>query len=292
MWLDALVSGLTAGSLYGLVAVGFNILYRPTKVFNFAQGDLVMLGAMAAALLITQARWHWTLAVAAAALGIGALALLEERIAVTPVLKRSAHGTGWIITTLAVSMILTNLVGKLIGVDPIVVPAPWPLSTEVLPWQGVSVSSWQIALVALSIALVFLIERLYRSLWGKAALAVAEDRDAAMLRGIDPVAISRWSWALGGAVAALTGYLAAPVLNASTALGGALLLKGFAAAAIGGLGSNRGALLAGWVIGLAEALSAQWLSPGYHNAVMLVLVLGILLVRPGGLFSSLEARTV
>jgi len=292
MWLDALVAGLTAGSLYGLVAVGFNILYRPTKVFNFAQGDLVMLGAMAVALLITQARWHWTLALAAAALGIGALALLEERIAVTPVLKRSAHGTGWIITTLAVSMIITNGVGKLIGVDPIVVPAPWPLTTEVLPWQGISVSSWQIALVAISIALVFLIERLYRSLWGKAALAVAEDRDAAMLRGIDPVAISRWSWALGGAVAALTGYLAAPVLNASTALGGALLLKGFAAAAIGGLGSNRGALLAGWVIGLAEALSAQWLSPGYHNAVMLVLVLGILLVRPGGLFSSLEARTV
>ena len=82
------------------------------------------------------------------------------------------------------------------------------------------------------------------------------------------------------------------MLSASTAIGGALLLKGFASAAIGGLGSNRGALLAGWTIGLVEAAASMWLSPGYHNAVMLVLVLGILLLKPGGLFGSLEARTV
>jgi branched-chain amino acid transport system permease protein len=144
----------------------------------------------------------------------------------------------------------------------------------------------------LTIALVAVVEMLYASLWGKAAMAVAEDRDAALLRGIDPVAISRWSFALGGAFAALTGALAAPVMSASTTLGGMLLLKGFAAAAIGGLGSNRGALVAGYAIGLTEAASALLLSPGYHNAVMLVLVLAILLVRPGGIFGSLEARTV
>lgn len=292
MLFDPIIAGLSAGSLYGLVAVGFNILYRPTKVFNFAQGDLVMVGAMIGALLIAKAGWHWSGAVAVAAIAVGLLALIEERIAVTPVLSRSANGTGWIITTLAVSMIITNVLGKLIGSDPIVVPAPWPLSVDALPGLSVSVSSWQIALIALALILVLVIERLYRSLWGKAALAVAEDRDAALMGGIDPIAISRWSWALGGAFAALTGYLAAPLLSASTALGGTLLLKGFAAAAIGGLGSNRGALLAGWAIGLVEAYAALFLSPGYHNAVMLVLVLGILLVRPGGIFSSLEARTV
>ncbi|HMO47779.1 MAG TPA: branched-chain amino acid ABC transporter permease [Rubrivivax sp.] len=292
MLLDTVVSGLTAGSLYGLVAVSFNILYRPTKVFNFAQGDLVMIGALVAALLLTQAGWPWGLALLAAASAVALIALVEERVAVRPVLARSTGGTAWIITTLAVSMIIANAVGRWVGTDPIVVPAPWPLSTETLPLDGVSVSSWQLALVAGSVLLVLGVERLYRSLWGKAALAVAEDREAALLRGIDPARISRWSWALGGAFAALTGVLAVPVLNASTGLGAALLLKGFAAAAIGGLGSNRGALLAGWTIGLAEAFAALWLSPGYHNAVMLALVLGILLVRPGGFFSSLEARTV
>jgi branched-chain amino acid transport system permease protein len=292
MWLDTIVTGLTAGSLYGLVAVGFNILYRPTKVFNFAQGDLVMLGSMGGALLLTQWQWSWWAALVATMLAIAGVALLEERIAVAPVLKRSSHGTAWIITTLAVAMIIANIVGKVWGADPIVVPAPAPLSTDMLPIDGVSVSSYQIALIVLTLVLVLAVERLYRSLWGKAAIAVAEDRDAALLRGIDPRAIARWSFALGGGFAALTGMLAAPILNASTLLGGMLLLKGFASAAIGGLGSNRGALLAGYLIGIAEAFSALWLSPGYHNSVMLALVLGVLLVRPGGLFSSLEARTV
>lgn len=292
MWIDVIVSGLTAGSLYCLVAVGFNILYRPTKVFNFAQGDLVMVGSMASALLMTQLHWPWVAAFAAAAAAVALLALLEERVAVAPVLRRSSSGTAWIITTLAVAMIMSNLVGKLWGADPIVVPAPAPLSNDTLAWGGINISSYQIALIVLTLLLVFVVERLYGSLWGKATLAVAEDRDAALLRGIDPVSISRWSFALGGAFAALTGALASPVLSASTTLGGMLLLKGFAAAAIGGLGSNRGALVAGYTIGLTEAASALLLSPGYHNAVMLVLVLAILLARPGGLFSSLEARTV
>lgn len=292
MLLDLVVGGLTAGSLYGLVAVGFNILYRPTKVFNFAQGDLVMLGAMGSALLLSQWKWPWWAALLAAMAAVSLLALLEERIAVAPVLKRSTGGTAWIITTLAVAMIIANLVGKVWGPDPIVVPAPPPLSTDMLPIDGVGVSSYQVALIVLTLALVFGVDRLYRSLWGKAAMAVAEDRDAALLRGIDPRSISRWSFAFGGAFAALTGYLAAPVLAASTTLGGLLLLKGFAAAAIGGLGSNRGALAAGYMIGIAEAASALWLSPGYHNAVILLLVLVVLLARPGGLVSSLEARNV
>lgn len=292
MWTDVIVSGLTAGSLYGLVAVGFNILYRPTKVFNFAQGDFVMVGSMASALLMTQLKWPWVPAFAAAAAVVALLALVTERVAVAPVLRRSSNGTAWIITTLAVAMIVTNIVGKIWGADPIVVNAPAPLSNDVLSLGGFDISSYQIALIVLTILLVAVVEMLYGSLWGKAAMAVAEDRDAALLRGIDPTSISRWSFALGGVFAALTGALASPILSASTTLGGMLLLKGFAAAAIGGLGSNRGALIAGYAIGITEAASALLLSPGYHNAVMLVLVLAILLVRPGGLFSSLEARTV
>jgi branched-chain amino acid transport system permease protein len=292
MWLDTIVSGLTAGNLYCLVAMGFNILYRPTKVFNFAQGDLVMLGAMASAILISQFDWPWYAGLLAAMVAVALLALIEEHIAVAPVLKRSMSGTGWIITTLAVSMIIGNLVGKVWGSDPIVVPAPAPLSNDVLPIDGVSISSYQIALFVLTLLIVFGVERVYRSLWGKAAIAVAEDRDAALLRGIDPRAIARWSFFFGGALAALSGFLAVPVLNASTALGTVILLKGFAAAAIGGLGSNRGALIAGYLIGLTEAACALLLSPGYQNGVMLLLVLLILLARPGGLFSSLEARTV
>ena len=256
MWIDAIVSGLTAGSLYCLVAVGFNILYRPTKVFNFAQGDLVMIGSVGSALLLTQLKWPWLAACAAAIAAVALIAVIEERVAVAPVLRRSAGGTAWIITTLAVAMIMTNLVGKVWGADPIVVSAPAPLSTDVLPIDGIAVSSYQIALVVLTVLLVAVVEMLYGSLWGKAAMAVAEDREAALLRGIEPASIGRWSFALGGAFAALTGALASPVLSASTALGGMLLLKGFAAAARIHAATRVGAPFAGAGAGRAVEVDA------------------------------------
>ncbi|MFO1081460.1 MAG: branched-chain amino acid ABC transporter permease [Reyranellaceae bacterium] len=292
MDLDLVVGGLTAGSLYALVAMGFNILYRPTNVFNFAQGDLVMLGAMLGATLMTMAGLPWIVGAVLAMLGVGLLAFVEQRIAVAPVLRRSATGHGWVITTLAVSMIFANVVGLIWGPDPIAVRPPAPFSTDTVELLGANVSSYQIALVVVTVLLVLGVEAFYGTRAGKAVLAVAEDRDAALLRGIDPDRLAGWSFFLGGGVAALTGVLAAPLLYASTGLGPALLLKGFAAAAVGGIGNNRGALIAGYVIGLAEALAAALLSPGYQLAATFAVTLAILLVRPHGLFGRPEARSV
>ncbi|WP_395710774.1 branched-chain amino acid ABC transporter permease [Reyranella sp.] len=292
MDLDLFVGGLTAGSLYALVAMGFNILYRPTNVFNFAQGDLVMLGAMLGATVMTVLGMPWFVGAALAMLAVAVLAFIEERIAVAPVLNRSATGHGWVITTLAVSMIFANLVGLAWGPDPIAVKPPAPLSTETFDLLGANVSSYQIAIVVLTLALILGVEAFYGTRAGKAVLAVAEDRDAALLRGINPNRLSSWSFFLGGAIAALTGVLAAPLLYASTGLGPALLLKGFAAAAVGGIGNNRGALLAGYIIGIAEALAAAMLSPGYQLAATFAVMLVILLIRPHGLFGRAEARAV
>lgn len=292
MDLDLLVSGLTAGSLYALVAMGFNILYRPTNVFNFAQGDLVMLGAMFGATFVTLMGLPWFVGAALSMLAVAVLALVEERIAVAPVLNRSATGHGWVITTLAVSMIFANLVGLGWGPDPIAVTPPAPFSSETFEILGANISSYQIAVMAITVILVLGVEAFYGTRSGKAVLAVAEDRDAALLRGINPDRLSSWSFFLGGGVAALTGVLAAPLLYASTGLGPSLLLKGFAAAAVGGIGNNRGALLAGYIIGLAEVLAAATLSPGYQLAATFAVTLAILLVRPNGLFGQAEARVV
>jgi branched-chain amino acid transport system permease protein len=192
--------------------VSFNILYRPTNVFNFAQGELVMLGAMIFASLTSLAGMPWLIAFAATLLAVGCIGLAEERIAVAPILE--------------------------------------------------------------------------------AVMAVAEDREAALLRGIDPGSLGRWSFFLGAAFAAMTGVLAAPILYASTSLGPDLLLKGFAAAAVGSIGNNRGALIAGYVIGVTEAVGASLLSPGYQEAVIFIVVLAVLLLKPEGLFGSPNARTV
>jgi len=261
-------------------------------VFNFAQGELVMLGAMVFASATSLAGLPWLVACAITLIAVGLICLIEERIAVAPILARSQSSTAWIITTLAVSLIISNLVGRFWGPDPILVRPPAPLSMESLEIGAIRISSYEIAVVILAILLVAVVESVYRTLQGKAVLAVAEDRDAALMRGIDPGRLNRWSFFVGGAFAALTGILAAPLLYASTSLGPDLLLKGFAAAALGSIGSNRGALVAGYIIGITEAIGAALLSPGYQEAVIFVVVLVVLLVRPEGLFGRPRARTV
>jgi len=292
MLADILISGIPLGCLYALVAVSYNILYRPTNVFNFAQGDLVTLGALSVATFLDRGHLVWPLALLAAMLMVGAITLLEEVVAVSPILRREAGSGVWVITTLAFSLILTNLVGKYWGMDPVFVNAFWPLSTDPFTIDGVQISSYQIALVGVTIAIVGVVEALYRTRVGKAILAVAENREAALLRGIDPAALSRWSFFAGGALAAATGYLAAPLIPASPALGVALLIKGFAAAALGGLGDNRGALIAGIIIGVTEATGSEFFSAGYQQTTILIVVLAILLVRPQGLFGVVSARAV
>ncbi len=290
MDIDVLAHGIVAGSLYALVAVSFNILYRPTNVFNFAQGELVMLGAMIFASLTSLAGMPWLVAFAATLVTVGCIGLVEERIAVAPILARSQTGTGWVITTLATSLIISNLVGRFWGPDPILVKPPGLLSMDSLDIGASRISSYEIALVLVTLVLVAIVERVYRK--GKAVMAVAEDREAALLRGIDPGSLGRWSFFLGAAFAAMTGILAAPILYASTSLGPDLLLKGFAAAAVGSIGNNRGALIAGYVIGVTEAVGASLLSPGYQEAVIFIVVLAVLLLKPEGLFGSSNARTV
>jgi branched-chain amino acid transport system permease protein len=289
---DILVSGVPLGCLYALVAVSYNILYRPTNVFNFAQGDLVMLGALITASLLNGGGIVWPLALFAAMALVGLAALFEEIVAVSPILRRSSNGVAWVITTLAFSMIVTNLVGKYWGADPIFASAPWPLSTDPMTFHGVQVSTYQIALVVITTAIVFAVESLYRTRTGKAILAVAENRDASLLRGIDPTFLSRWSFAVGGALAAVTGYLAVPLIPTSPALGVAFLVKGFAAAALGGLGNNKGALIAGVIIGVTEAVGSEFFSAGYQQTTIFAVVLAILLIRPQGLFGVMSARTV
>src|SRR5260370_4144626 len=197
---DILVTGVPLGCLYALVAVGYNILYRPTNVFNFAQGDRGMLGALIAASFLARPGVAWPLALLAAMAIVGALALVEEFVAVAPILRRGSDGVAWVITTLAVSLIIANVVGKYWGVDPVFVPAPWPLSTDPPTLGGVQVSSYQIALVFVTLAIVAIVEALYKTRIGKAILAVAENRDAALLRGVNPALLSRWSFFVGGAL--------------------------------------------------------------------------------------------
>jgi branched-chain amino acid transport system permease protein len=287
---NVIISGLVAGSLYALVAVGFNILYRATKIFNMAQGDFVMLGALVGAVALGSFGLSWPVATIVTLGFVGVIALLEERIAIRPIVARS--GSSWVISTLAFSMIIQNIVAPIFGPNPIKVEPPPGLSMAAMEFGDVRVSTYQLAVVIGTAVLLIGVERFYRTRTGRAILAIAEDRDAALLRGVRPARLTRWSFLLGGAIAALAGLMAAPLLLASISLGPTLLLKGFAAVAVGGVGNNRGALAAGLVIGLTEAIGGSLLSPGFQPAVVFGVLLLILLIRPQGLFGLSEARAV
>lgn len=279
---DILVAGLVFGSLYGLVAMGFNVLHRPTNVVNFAQGELIMIGAMLMA-ATPIGGLPWGIAVLCVMAVVAVVTLAEERVAVTPVLRRSSHAAGWVITTLAFSLLIAEAAGRLWTDQPSTVAPPWPLSLDVNHVAGFRFSSYQVAVVAVAVAVVLLLGLLDRSRLGTALRAVAADRDGARLRGIDPRALTRRSFLLGGALAGLTGVLAAPLLLASVTMGLGLLIKGFAALAVGGIGDNRGVLVAGWVLGTVEAAGAAYASPGSQSVVLFAAMLLILLVRPNGL---------
>ncbi|MEV4105429.1 branched-chain amino acid ABC transporter permease [Nonomuraea sp. NPDC049649] len=279
---DILVAGLVFGSLYGLVAVGFNVLHRPTNVVNFAQGELIMIGAMLMA-ATPIGGLPWGIAAVCVMAIVALVALVEERVAVTPVLRRSSHAVGWVITTLAFSLLLVEAAGRLWTDQPSTVVPPWPLSIRVHEVLGIRFSSYQVAVVVVAVAVVALLGVLDRSRLGTALRAVAADRDGARLRGIDPTALTRRSFLLGGALAGLTGVLAAPLLLASVTMGLALLIKGFAALAVGGIGDNRGVLVAGWMLGVIEAAGAVFASPGLQSVVLFAAMLLILLIRPNGL---------
>jgi branched-chain amino acid transport system permease protein len=290
--LNVLTQGFVFGSIYALVAFGFNLLYLPTNVFNFAQGDLVMVGGMFAAVLTVSTGGPW---IAGLAVGLAVpvlLALLEERVAVTPILKLSSTSDSWVITTLAFSIIIENIVGQVWGANDRSVPAPPGLTLSTHYWYGAYVSNFDIAIVVVTLAIVVGLEWLSRSRSGRAIRAIAEDRDAALLRGIDPLKLTRIAFAIGGAIAGLAGVLVSTLLGAGVGIAAFVLLPGFEAAALGGIGNNRGALLAGWIIGLVQAVGASLWNPGYQSLASFVFLLAILLVRPRGLLGERVLREV
>lgn len=288
-----LVQGLTVGSVYALVGVSINIVYRPTNTFNVAQGNLVMVGAILCASLLARAGLPWYLAAATALAVIAVLSWLTGRVAVAPVLRQpGGAGHGWVVSTLAVSLIIEDVVGKVVGPDPRPLPAPPPLSTRSMFTDGLQISSYQLALIVFVLLLVAATEMFYRTRSGKAILAIAEDRDASLLQGIDPGRLAAASFLLSGAVAAMAGVLAGPIVFASISIGATMLIKGFEAAALGGIGQNRGAIVGGYLLGLVEVTASSHLSPGYQDAAGLALVLMVLLLRPQGLFGTRTARAV
>jgi branched-chain amino acid transport system permease protein len=287
-WLQFVSSGLTAGAIYALVALGFSIVFNASGAINFAQGEFVMIGGMSAvALLATGLPLAAALALAVVVAVL--VALLVEKLAIEP--ARHAGTVTLIIITIGVSLFLRGL-AQLVW-DKGVHRLPAFSGEQPITLAGATLlpqSLWVLGGAALAVAAL---STFYRgTLLGKAMLATSHNRLAAQLVGIDTRAVLFASFGLAAGLGALGGVLIAPIAFTSYDAGVMLGLKGFAASMLGGLGSFAGAVLGGLLLGLLEGLGAGFVSSAYKDAIAFVVILAVLFLLPGGLLGARRSDRV
>lgn len=283
-----LASGLTAGSIYALVALGFSIIFNASRVINFAQGEFVMIGGMSAVSLVALGM-PMPMAILGA-VGIAAIVgLALERLAVGR--AKNADVVTLIIITIGASIFLRGL-AQLVW-DKRIHPLP-PLSGDTpISFLGATLVPQSLWVLGATVAVVIALSWFFRrTMLGKAMLATSYNQLAAQLVGIDVKKVLFASFGLAAALGALAGVLIAPITFASYDVGIMLGLKGFAAAILGGLGSFPGAIVGGLVLGLLESLGAGYVSSAYKDVLAFVLILIVLFFRPDGILGAVKSERV
>ncbi|MCA3131120.1 MAG: branched-chain amino acid ABC transporter permease [Betaproteobacteria bacterium] len=285
--LSALVAGLATGAVFAATALAYNVMFSTSKVLSVTTGHLPMLGGVAGAYVIAGLGLPWWLGLLAA-MGTGALfGLLTELVAIRRVLARSDEHL-WLLSTLALATMVQQAVGLWWGTE----PRPFP---RLIPQDfsaGLADQKFWLP-IALAVAMAVGLELFYsRTMAGKLFVAMSEDAFAARARGIPTDRIRVASYALAGALGGLAGFAAGQLTFAYFALGLTLTLNGFIALAVGGLGSNVGALIGGFALGLLNALASYWFGGEYQQTIAVGLLMVVLLVKPEGLLGSKQVRPV
>jgi branched-chain amino acid transport system permease protein len=284
---QVLVRGVSLGMIYGLIAFGYQLTYVTSRTVNFGQGEALAVGALVGLSLVSFLGFWATIPAVIVFGGIYGIAV--ERVAIRPALQSKSEG--WILATIAVGIIVKNVSENIWGKED--VPFPSPLPQVPIQIGQAFVMPMEILIVVGALLLMLLVEGFNRfTLMGRAFVATADDRDAAGLMGIDTSKVIAGSYALSCAIAAYAGVLMAPVTLTGAGMGLVLALKGFAAGILGGLTSGLGAVVGGLIIGIAEAMTAFYISTGYKEVPGLVILLVALALKPEGLFGKVLARKV
>jgi len=295
-FLQLVISGLMLGCIYGLIAMGFVIVFKSTNVVNFAHASVVMLGAFLVA------KWHASLGffggIAAAALVCALVAVALDVAFLRPLRARVRGVDALAIMTIALNILIGTQLVRSVGNDLLPSGAPWGAdTTDVL---GAAVPQARIAAAVIAVALMALFYVVFtRTNWGVAMRAAASDPEASALMGIRLGRVAGASWAVAGALAAIGGafFVSFPAGGVSNATG-LLALSAIPVAVLGGLDSTAGAVVAGLIIGVAQQLAAgyqdelSFLGRGLSNVIPYVVLFVVLLWRPTGLYGSRELTRV
>ena len=283
-----LLTGVTIGAIYALVALGFSIIYNASHVINFAQGEFVMIGGMTTVSLV-DGGVPLPIAIALAVIVAAAAGLALEKLAIER--ARGASVVTLIIITIGASIFLRGLAQlvwdkKYHALRPFTGDAPIGIFGATILPQSLWVLGVTVVIVA---ALGWFFGR---TLVGKAMLATSHNRLAAELVGVKVQHVLLLAFGLSAAVGAMAGILTAPITLTSYDVGVMLGLKGFAAAILGGIGSGVGAVAGGLALGIIESLGAGFISSAYKDVIAFVIILAVLFFRPSGLFAARSAERV
>ena len=288
LW-QALVSGLSIGSIYALIAEGYYITFITTGTLNFGQGEFLMVGALFGLTCYVTLGLPYAVAAFAVVLLTGAMGVGLERAAIRPVM-RHALSLSWVLSTVAVSIVLKNAAVQLWGPEQVKFPSPFGETVVHIGSAGIFPQELLIIVAALST--VFAVQLfLRRSLFGKALIAVAFNRNAAAVMGINVRRMVVFAFVLSSALAGLGGILIAPITFAWAYMGTTPGIKAFAAAIFGGLDNPIGILIGGLVIGVLEQLFGV-LNSNLKEGIIFFFILIVLAIRPTGLMGRREITKV
>ena len=279
-----LVNGLSIGSIYALIALGYTMVYGIIKLINFAHGDIYMLGAYVGFISIAQLHLGFFPALLLAMVVCGVLGVVIERIAYKPL--RHATRIAALITAIGVSYFLECSTQKVMG--PGVKTYPSVLSNQTFHVFGIQIQMQQIYILAITIILMLALQFIVRKTKiGRSMRAVSVDADAAKLMGINVDATISYTFAIGSALAGAGGVLVGMYYNTINPLMGMVPgIKAFVAAVFGGIGIIPGAMFGGFFIGIVEALVTAYGSSLYKDAVVYAILILILIIKPAGLLGK------
>lgn len=285
-FLSYFINGISLGSVYAIIALGYTMVYGIAKMLNFAHGDVIMIGCYVTFLTMSGQGWHPLAAVLLAVVVCTALGILIEKIAYRPL--RRAIPLAVLITAIGVSYFLQNAALLLFGADtksftPVVLLAPIDLADGQLTISGTTVVTVAVCILIMAALLLFI----KKTKAGQAMLAVSQDREAAQLMGINVNATISLTFAIGSGLAAIAGVLFCSAYPTLTPYTGSMPgIKAFTAAVFGGIGSIPGAFLGGILLGLIEIFGRAYISSQLSDAIVFAVLILVLLVRPTGILGK------
>ena len=282
--LQILVSGIAQGCIYGLIALGFVLIYKATEAVSFAQGELMMLGAFLGLALLTVLGFPFWITVPAVVAAMAVFGFALERAVIRPILGQPAFSI--VMLTIGIGYVARGAITMVpvIGTETHTLPVPY--KDEVIPLGGVVLAVEQLVVIGITALLCGALYLLFsRSKVGIAMQAASQNQLAAYYMGIPVKRLNGVVWALAAVVAAVAGLLLAPITFVHANMG-FIGLKAFPAAVVGGFGSLPGAIVGGLIIGVVESLAGFYLPEGFKDVAAYVVVLVMLMIKPNGLFGE------